>query len=144
MIILPFLDDLNQWAKAQGPSYWVVILSVLMLACMTGYVLHHPRYVERLMARRRERQEIADIVSAALQDAAHRKIITSEVWHKYNKKLALSLGLPDMIPKKPRNLNLLKKQIIERLYNTGVNVAGYLKLRRVVRSKKVKPTPKKA
>ena len=91
------------------------------------------------MARKKERQDVADIVSAALQDAAHQGRISSDAWHKYNKKLAYALHLPDMIPRKPFNQQVAEALSRQRLTEMGVNIAeGLAKLRRSRPSKKEK------
>jgi hypothetical protein len=90
-----------------------------------------PRALERAMARKKERQDVADVVSAALQDAAHQGRISNNAWHKYNKKLACALHLPDMIPRKPFNERVAMVLSRQRLTAMGVNIAeGLANLRR--------------
>lgn len=125
--------------NAQDVHLWGIVLVVLAVCLMTWHFTRQndPRALERAMARKKERSDVADIVSAALQDAAHEGKITPEVWHKYNKKLADSLGLPDMIPRKPFNERVAMVQARKRLSAMGINIAEALSnLRRNRPSKK--------
>lgn len=97
------------WSSAYEYAYvwfadyhnWSGILVIGAFALLIGYILRlrDPRHQERAMAKRLEKQCVADILSAALQDAAHKGTISPKVWHKYNKKIADRLGLEDMMPK---------------------------------------------
>jgi len=101
--------------------------------------LNDPRHVERVMAKKQERKKVADIVSAALQDACHDGKLTAKVWHKYNKKLAKAMGLPDMLPRKKFNLISALIASRQRLDAMGVNIGEGLKnLRRRRPTKKEK------
>lgn len=116
------VDFMRQWAS--DLHNWAGVAGAVLLVMLGWYILHLQgyRHVERAMAKRKERQEVADLVSAALQDACHSGAITAEVWHKYNKKLAKALGLPDMLPKKPFNLSVAKHMAHLRLTGMGVNI----------------------
>lgn len=123
-----FFETLWQWNLET--SNWLWVLSVVVCALLISYcfkLLDDPRRLERAVARTLERQKVADIVSAALQDAAHAKKITADQWHKYNKKLAHSLGLPDMEPKKRVDANKTKLLVKQRLVAMGVNISEKLR-----------------
>lgn len=124
--------SVNDWL---GLGYIWPIVGILIVG-LIFYKLD-PRNLERAMARRKERQEVADIVSAALQDAANEGKISANVWHKYNKKLAHALSLPDMEPRKRIDLNAAKLACKRRLDAMGVNIAnGLATIRRGRPSKK--------
>lgn len=116
----------------QDPHTWMGVLGVAAFAAFLTHILwlREPRCLERAMARKLERKRVADIVSAALQDACHNKEISSKEWHKYNKKLAYSLGLPDMIPREQRRPEVVKLFVRRRLDAMGVNIADGLKIMR--------------
>ena len=119
--------------SAQDVHLWGIVVVVLAVCVMTWHFTNQndPRALERAMARKKERQDVADIVSASLQDAAHQGRISNIAWHKYNKKLAHFLGLPDMIPRKPFNERVAIAASRLRLNAMGVNIAdGLAKLRR--------------
>jgi hypothetical protein len=115
-----------------------ILLAVIVLIAAYSLKLRDPRHLERAMARKMERRKVADIISAALQDACVAGQISPDVRYKYNKKLAVSLELPDMMPGK-FDLNKAKQLCRQRLNVMGVNLAeGLRKLR------KEKPVSKKA
>ena len=119
--------------SAQDVHLWGIVASVLAICLIAWHFTNQndPRALERAMARKKERQDVADIVSAALQDAAHQGRISNVAWHKYNKKLAYALHLPDMIPRKPFNKRVAEVMSRQRLSAMGVNIAeGLAKLRR--------------
>lgn len=125
--------------NAQDVHLWGIVLVVLAVCLMTWHFTRQndPRALERAMARNKERSDVADIVSAALQDAAHAGKIKPEVWRKYNKKLARALDLPDMTPRTPFNQQVAVIQARRRLAAMGVNIAeGLARLRRDRPSKK--------
>lgn len=125
----------EQWAR--NPNSLLLPLVLLTGVVVYAFYKQHtdPRRKELAMARKKERQVVADIVSAALQDAAHRKEIPPDVWHKYNKKLARALGLEDMLPKPKVDLNKVKILCRQRLSAAGVNVKAALnKMRRTTRT----------
>jgi hypothetical protein len=122
--LVVFVRDAGNWIGIAGAIAFVGLLGLV-------YYLQGYRHMEKAMARRKEKQDVAQIVSDALQDACHQGLITATQWHKYNKKLARCLGLPDMLPKTEFDPKRAKALAYIRLSTMGVNIAeGLSKLRR--------------
>ncbi len=88
--------------------HWEQVSVGLMLCLLVGVLAYHirttnPRYQERVMARKLERQRIADIIGEALDQALLKNEISSEVRNKYYKKMGRALGISELIvpDKKP-------------------------------------------
>lgn len=121
-----------RWAKELPPEYIGTVICLVGVIGLIWWInqIQDPQRMERALGKKMEKQKVADIVSAALQDAAHQQQISPEVWHKYNKKLAYSLGLPDMIPKKEFILKRAVAEAKRRLVAMGVDhIAGVRNLR---------------
>lgn len=117
---------------------WPIVAVFGVFAAM--FLIHafmtDPRRLERAMARTLERRKVADVLSASLQDACHRKEITPEQWHKYNKKVAKWFELPDMLPKQEIDPYRVKQLIRHRLKEMGVNISeGLNKVQKMKRRK---------
>ena len=111
------------WRWVQEIDNWIGVPLLIGLSLLIVYSFNRgsPQYQERAVARRLERRKVADVVSAALQDATARGELTPEQLLKYNKKLAKALGLPDMERQK-LDLKRTKRLVTARLHNMGVNV----------------------
>lgn len=124
---------------------WIILCFFSLILIGYASYLREPRQLERAMARKLERARISQILSDALQDAAHNKKITPEQWHKYDIKIGKALGLTDMIPLSATSrlwsgvrpdLNKTKLAITKRLDAMGVNIADGLKRVRNGQTKK--------
>ena len=115
--------DNQAWGYVVG---WTVIATFFALVSYALW-MNDSRHVERAMAKKLERKRMADLVSAAIEDGFLAGTISAKERHKYNKKLAYALGLPDMVPKKKFNLKLAIRKSKKRLDAMGVNIAHGLK-----------------
>lgn len=126
----------------------------VILACMTGlialyaYYIGSPRRLERAMAKRKEREDVAQIISDAMQDAVHQRKISAKVFYKYQKKLGKAMELPNLVPMRATsrwptnfhwvNLKETKVRCLQRLGAMGVNIVHGLDK---IRSKRGKTRP---
>lgn len=123
----------------------VVLIALFVLLIVYILYLQSPQHTESAVARKLERKNVADIVSAALDQAVLKKKITAEVSRKYHKALGKALGLEDLVPRQrmvlPANIKKLKNRITKRLYAAGVDVSSAivnLKVRRTSKKQKAK------
>jgi len=139
--LLTFVPD--EWR--QITFWWIVICCFIAL----GYFTHRfdPRYKEREVARKKEREHLGQLLSDALQDARRIGKITPKIERKYNIYIGKALGLPDMVPMSPTarywssrmaDLNKAKQACIRRLTAMGVNIADGLERVRKGRNKKTR------
>lgn len=131
------MDYIRAWATN---IEWSHIIVITLVAITLGYIvwLRDPRQMERAMARKKERRDVAQIISDALLDAEHYDRISTTCRKKYNKKLAYALGLPDMEPRQRVDANRVKTLIKQRLNAMGINVEDRLTKLRRTKTKKNK------
>lgn len=127
------VGSVDAWVK--NNTELVLVVCIIALINYVFYI-RSPRYVERTMARRQERQNIGQVLSDALSDAVADDKITHQQMTKYNKKLGIALGLTDMVPMLPTarlwskvrpDLNKTKLACIRRLDQMGVDIKEGLK-----------------
>jgi hypothetical protein len=113
----------------------VVIGLVLIILLLVYYIrISDPRYEERRMAKKKERQAVCDLITKALDDALLEGKISRKTQAKYYRKLGHSLQLPDLIPGffQP-DLNGVKQRCKMRLDKMGVNIKEELVKVRLLR-----------
>ncbi len=134
-------------------TQWLLPIAVLLLMCVLVILIHQqsPRYREKWMARKKERETIADIVQTALDTALEQDRISPSQRLRYQTRLAKGLDLPDLLPRRIDrkiintgtgerpvwvsipiyNAQKLASEIRKRLSETGGNIAERLrKMRR--------------
>lgn len=127
------------WAWATSPAtpftFSVILVAcVVLLVCVKYYL--DPNRKESAMARRREREKVAEMITKALDDALLKNELTPQQRQRYFKRLGKALDLPDLIPR--RTLKL-KELIINRLALMGTDISSGLdKIRRRRTNKKQK------
>lgn len=112
----------------------VVVGLVLIILLLVYYIrISDPRYEERRMAKKRERQVICDLITKALDDALLEGKISRKTQAKYYRKLGVSLQLPELTPGFFRpDLNGVKQRCKMRLDKMGVNIKeGLAKVRQL-------------
>lgn len=150
MIDLDYLNSLLSTANQmyqENPSTWAVAAAAIVAVVMVWYVMRirDPRYQERMMAKKQEREKISDILSKALDDAVEKDQITIKVRLKWLRRLGRRLDLPDLIPRengwtgfgKP-DLNKVRLQVVRSLTLANVPIKDALKRMRRRRDKKAK------
>lgn len=137
MDVSEFVARANGWATE---NVVLIVLTIASLILAWNFYLMFPRYKESRVARKKERADVADIVAAALQDAVHQQKIKPATFHRYMKKLGVSMGIPDLIPMPATSrlwfsnmvdVNKAKQLCRQRLSAMGVDIAhGLEKMRR--------------
>lgn len=112
---------------------WPALLFVAAFFGLLFYILwlKDPRYLERAMARKREKELVAKWISQGLDNGLEAGELSADIRLKYNKKLSRALDLPDLMPKQKFDLNKAKGLSRQRLDKMGVHIATALsKMRR--------------
>ncbi len=135
------------------PWYWYAVVSLLALVVYLAYlnVLQHPRYLEKTMARKKEREQVQDLILTAFERELAAGDMSVKTQQKWLAKIGKSVGLPDLIPRnhhqlpfkfKP-NLHKTKTMVMKRLWASGLDVVGFLKLKKEKSPAQKKITPRK-
>src|SRR5205814_2220047 len=90
---------------------WAMFGVALLCLVLLGYVtrLRDPRYMERAMARKLEKQKVADKVTAALEEAVEKGELSRKTVQKYLLKLGRTWDIPDLIPRNHQHLPFVHK-----------------------------------
>lgn len=87
--------------------------SMVYIGCML-----YPKWLERAMARKKENQDLAEIMSEALDNACEAGRLTKQ--QKLRAYRRLGQVIPDLLPKKNFEPHILREQIFGRLYKMGL------------------------
>lgn len=137
----PIVDHAREWLAGQqvvSNAYLLGIALLVLIIWIWARHLRDPRYLERAMARKLEKQKVADIVTNALEAAVQSGKLDKKRLYHYYAKLGRAFNIPDLIPRNHQQLpfvqkpNLHKAKVLcmQRLHAMGVNVADFLKQRR--------------
>jgi len=117
---------------------WGMTLSLCLVAVLVAYVyrLKDPRHMEREVARKREKENVADAINKALHDLYVSEKLSADGYIRWGNRLGRDFDLPDLISvKKAQNkwqidTNGLKVRTMRRLSKMGVDVKSKLALMR--------------
>ena len=122
----PWVIPTDWWEMTKQWEHLSLPLSLLLLVAFVAYMLHthSPRYLEKRMARKLEKQRIADIICAAFDQAEQEGKMNVFERIKYMRRLSRGLSLPDLWtePTTPKPPSYVKAQIHKRLDKMGVNI----------------------
>ena len=101
-MIQTFVESAYVWL--QDPHNWGGYAALAALAFLAGWWLRRndPHREERAMAKKKERKQIADIYSVALDTAFRQGFLTAGQMQHWSGETGRRMGLPDMIPAKDK------------------------------------------
>lgn len=126
---------------------WGMTASLVLVALLVAYIfrLKDPRHMEREVARKREKERVADAINKALHDLYTSEQISADGYIRWGKRLGRDFDLPDLIAVKKvsskwqMDTHGLKLRIVQRLSKMGAGAQAKLA---AIRSRKPHRKPK--